>query len=448
MTVESDDLVRVRRAVEALRSGVPSRHAVETLGCGQPAIETRVRQQLEDAAANGPAKQVPGTLIAGGFGTGKSHLLEYIQHIAIEENFVCSKVVISKETPLYDPVKVYRAAILGAKTPGRAGAALTEIVSTLNVRGQPFQELIEWTQSSESGLHPRFAALTYLLDPARAGQEAREQIVAHLAGDRLGVAPIRAWLREARADAVFQMTPIADRELSLQRFRYVPRLFAAAGYAGWLLLFDEVELIGRYSLQQRTKSYAEIARWLGKPPSKGFPGVTAVLAITSDFAAAVLEPGGKNDLDGIPNRLAARGQAIAANPSRAGRAGRTDEAEIYRLAERGMNAIRRDAIALRQPDKAMRGRTYDLVRALHARAYDWEPPDVDRIEWLGSRPVREYVRSWITEWDLARLYPGYRAQVEVEEVVLSYAEAPELEPPTEEAEDLREDGTSDGDPVS
>ena len=39
------------------------------------------------------------------------------------------------------------------------------------------------------------------------------------------------------------------------------------------------------------------------------------------------------------------------------------------------------------------------------------------LEWLRSRPVREYVRSWITEWDLTRLYPGYSAEVEIEETI-------------------------------
>ena len=48
----------------------------------------------------------------------------------------------------------------------------------------------------------------------------------------------------------------------MQRLRFAAKLLAAAGYAGWVVLFDEVELIGRYSLQQRAKSYAELARWV------------------------------------------------------------------------------------------------------------------------------------------------------------------------------------------
>ena len=42
---------------------------------------------------------------------------------------------------------------------------------------------------------------------------------------------------------------------------------------GWLLLFDEVELIGRYTLLQRGRSYAELARWL--QPDADDPGVAA-----------------------------------------------------------------------------------------------------------------------------------------------------------------------------
>src|SRR5215211_2343349 len=98
-----------RRAIEALRAGVPNRDAVLALGCEQPAIEERFREQLQAARERAQAGvQTSGLLIAGDFGTGKSHLLEYLQHVALAERFVCSKVVISKETPLYDPAKFYR----------------------------------------------------------------------------------------------------------------------------------------------------------------------------------------------------------------------------------------------------------------------------------------------------------------------------------------------------
>jgi len=154
MSAPDSDRLRSRRAVEALRAGVPSRFAVEALGSGQPAIESRVRQQLDEAARSGVlGRQTPGLLVAGGFGSGKSHLLEAIEHMAHEENFVCSLVVISKETPLYDLEKVFRAAVRAAAVPGRRGTAITEVVSTLNPKGEAYNDLLRWAQSPESGLH-------------------------------------------------------------------------------------------------------------------------------------------------------------------------------------------------------------------------------------------------------------------------------------------------------
>src|SRR3989338_4053290 len=137
MPVQGDHMMseqtECRRAIEALRAGVPNRDAVLALGCEQTAIEERFRAQLKDAKEGAKEGiQVPGLLISGDFGVGKSHLLEYLQHVAIEENFVCSKVVISKETPLHDPVKLYRSAVETAMVPNKRGSALTEIVTRLD----------------------------------------------------------------------------------------------------------------------------------------------------------------------------------------------------------------------------------------------------------------------------------------------------------------------------
>ena len=68
-----------------------------------------------------------------------------------------------------------------------------------------------------------------------------------------------------------------------------------------MVLFDKVELIGRYSPLQRGRFYAELARWLdGDLGDEGEPLVT-VAAITADFEAAVMT--GKNDRETLPQRL-------------------------------------------------------------------------------------------------------------------------------------------------
>ena len=65
----------------------------------------------------------------GSFGSGKSHVLEYLQNVALESNFICSRVVISKETPLYHPVRMFHAAIESAVIPDKKGEVLAELGS-------------------------------------------------------------------------------------------------------------------------------------------------------------------------------------------------------------------------------------------------------------------------------------------------------------------------------
>lgn len=103
----------------------------------------------------------------------------------------------------------------------------------------------------------------------------------------------------------YRLEKVAARDLWLQRFRFASRLMAAAGYRGWALLVDEVELIGRYSFKQRAKSYAELGRWAAKLQGEACPGLATVFAITSDFSENVVY--GRNDIEVIPGKLRASG---------------------------------------------------------------------------------------------------------------------------------------------
>ena len=417
--MNSDEQIQHRRAIEALRSGVPNRDAVMALGCAQPDIEKKFRQQLQSAKQGVvDGSMTHGMLVAGDFGTGKSHLLEYLLHLALEENFVCSKVVISKETPLYDPVKLYRAAAEAAIVPGKRGDALTEIATKLNFNSQAYADLYQWVNRSGADLNSRFAATLFLFERMPNDPELSNQIIRFWSGEQIGVAEIKKYLRACRETVTYKIDRILVKELALQRFKFASRLMVAAGYAGWVLLVDEVELIGRYSLMQRAKSYAELARWMGKLEGANFAGLTAVLAITTDFEEKILQE--REDLDKVPGKLRAR-------------ASETDLL-LASQAERGMRIIQRERAPLKAPDSTVLEQTYEKVRSIHAEAYAWEPPPVSSVELLratGTR-MREYVKRWITEWDLKHLDPGYKPKIEVTELKPDYTEDPNLQVPSEE----------------
>jgi hypothetical protein len=171
---------------------------------------------------------------------------------------------------------------------GRHGPALVEAAASLDPGTPAHAELWRWVGAQGAGLNERFTATLLLFDWLGAtGGELADAIVRFWSGDPIKVAEVRRRLRET-GEARYPLPAVPARELARQRFRFAARLMVAAGYAGWLILFDEVELIGRCSVLQRGRSYAELAHWVrGAHDDPGLP-LVAVLAMTDDFEAADL----------------------------------------------------------------------------------------------------------------------------------------------------------------
>jgi hypothetical protein len=424
-TVGAERSVRARRALEALRAGVPNRDAVVELGSMQIGVEDRFAEILATVGGVGSGTPPPAgslvtssagsattsVLIGGGWGTGKSHLLEHLANIALSEGFVVSKITISKETPLHDPAKVFRAAADEARVPGRPGSAMDEIAVAIDLDSPEYRSLYRWVHRDDAPVDAQFAATVYLYEYARGDDEFRDRVIRFWAGDKLSVTDIRRRLREHGAAASYRVAMVREAELSRQRFRFVSRLIRAARHRGWILLFDEVELIGRYTIGQRAKSYVEIARWVRGDRDDPDAPIGTVLATVDDYETQVLE--GKNDKELIPKRLHALG---------------TEAGDLQAtLAETGMRIIGHEQLKLQPPAQEELDRTYARLRQIHGEAFGWDPPAVTGLERLPSNRMRQYVRAWINEWDLLRLDPSYVPDIESSDVELDLTEEPALE---------------------
>ncbi len=405
------DRLAARRAVEALRCGVPSRDAVSALGTGQADVEDRYLALLDSVGTARAGAADRGLLLGGGFGSGKSHVLEHLAHLARERDFVVSRVVVSKETPLHDPVKVLRAAVESATMPTGTEGAVAEAAAGLDPGSPAYAELLRWASSGAAPVDERFALTLSLLPRVQAGDgDFADAVVRFWSGDPIAVAELRRQAKQAgEGRPALRAVPV--RELARQRFRFLARLIVAAGCQGWVLLFDEAELIGRYTPLQRGRSYAELGGWLQPDPEDPVSPLVTVLAMTDDFDAAVLTD--KGDRAHIPAKLRAKQSS--------------DWDEVAAGAETGMRLVERSMLLLEQPDAAELTRTYARLRDLHGEAFGWDPPDVPGLERLGATRMRQYVRAWINEWDLVRLDPAFAPATEVVEVASTYDEQPELD---------------------
>lgn len=409
--------VSARRAIEALRAGVPNRDAVSALSCSAQEVlgvfDGRLQELRESVARQ---SQPRGMLVAADFGGGKSHVLEYLSHKARQENFAVSKVVISKETQLFDPLKLFRAAVESLVCENVVGDALRDIaVSRLSTRSPQFAELNLWLR--DSGLNSRFAATTWLFEQAGADSEIQDEIVGFWEGAAIQVGQLRQGLRQTGAAKLFALEKIGVKELARQRFKFMTRLLRAARYDGWVILLDELELMGRYTVLQRGRAYAELARLLGLADDLAIPGLLAVGAVTPDYASAVIDE--KDDRNVIGFRFRARGDL---------------ESDLTAaLAESAMDAIERELLRLREPSQDDLADVLARLSDIYATAYDCTPARLDASFKTGQQ-MREYIRSWITTWDLNRVAPTYEPEIELERITDDYAEDALLEKAVEDDE--------------
>jgi len=422
------DTLSHRRALEALRNGVPNKYAVAVLGSNQPEVEQEFAD-LMSRVKNATAISISGLgiLVRGDFGTGKSHLLEYLENQALAANFVCSRVVISKETPLFNLERVFKAAIDNGKIPGITGQMIEEIALKLNHQSESYAEFYKWANEPDNGLSRIFPATLLVHERLRDDLELLNEIEWFWSGERMPLARVRAGLRAIGQLHVYNFRGQSARQLPPQRLRFVLELIKGAGYSGWIILMDEIELVAKYSLLQRAKSYAELARWMGQASDEAYPGLIVVGTVTAPFASEVLED--KEDRDKVVPKLRARG---------------TDEYNIVAArAERGMMMIERDERILTEPDDATLRTAYNRLRDMYTKAYTWPAPEIEHgIGRGGRRRMRPFVRRWINEWDLRRLYPDAQPDIEETEVRFDYREDTTLEKEGGDADDDQPQNTS------
>lgn len=417
--VEGYDPLSCRRALEALRNGVPNTEAVKVLGCNQPEAEARFNSLLAQAAdRESPADVTLGMLVSGEFGSGKSHLLTHLEHNALSQGFVCSKVVISKETPLYDLGKVFKSAMENGLAPYRSGQLIEELGLRLNQKrnpGQDYAKFFHWANEAGSTgrLHQIFPASLIVYE--RSGElDLCGKIESFWAGDRILVREVKNGLKEINQYRNYPFRAPKVAELPPQRLRFATELIKGAGYKGWVVLLDEIELIGSYSILQRGRSYAQLAGWMGRVFGEGCPGLVVVGTVTEDFALEIISPdGGKKDHDYVRPKLTASKRYH----------------DIIDQAGIGMNLLEREALTLSRPSDNEVRATMEKLRQVYGMAYSWDAPRL-RSETGGAgyqRQMRYKVRGAINEWDLRRLYPDYRPETEVDEFRHTYEENVDLE---------------------
>jgi hypothetical protein len=397
-----------RRAIEALRAGVPNGQAVRFLKAGQDRIMRRFEAGLESLrpGSSGASK---GFILGGEFGTGKSHQLERLKQEALRRGFAASRVNISKETPLSDLDLVYKDAVKALELPDRRGGDLNEVVLRLDLKSADYAAFRDSVSSPSGGFDPLFAATLLVNGRLGPGEDYLEQIASFWAGGRINISELKKQMRLAKSSAL-NIKPRKYPELAPERFVFAAGLIRAAGYKGWVILLDEIELVAKFPILGRAKSYVNLM-WLLGYAKTNMANAYCVAAATREFTGEIIDQ--KQDNVKIPLSVAKKHPQLAELAA----------AALKQIPESGGAWERIEPLSEGDLD-----RVYRDVRELYRLAFNWESREAQRPDDAAlPRSMRTHMREWITRWDLERLDPSYRADIESELLRPDLAEGAGLE---------------------
>ena len=309
---------RARRLIEHLRSGVPLPPDEPPLTAGRAGLLAHTGDLLDIVEQRGSRAMA----LQANYGDGKTHALRAIWHLASQRNFVVSSVAVTAETPLSRLDLVYPRLIADTYLPGAAQPGIERLVAGIEADGPEADSLLRF---AEDHLHPKLhAVLQSLLRGS--STEAVEPLLRDLARVDMGAAEVKRIYR-TNFGRPLRLTSFARTRDVREYFRLVDFLVRLRGYAGWVLLIDEVELIGRLGRGARAKALATIGQLAGD--ALGCSHLLPVFAVASNFYGDVLDR--RHDRTAGPDWLRARGDEEAAQACAQGIAALDDARRLIAL---------------------------------------------------------------------------------------------------------------------
>ncbi|MDR3225674.1 MAG: ATP-binding protein [Clostridiales Family XIII bacterium] len=271
---------QARKIIESLRSGIPSHDVGLYFSSARPKIMAEIQQALDavsDTCVSG------GRIVSGKYGEGKSHLLNTVFNIAQSRNMVVSMVTLSKETPLSNLSYLYAKILQGTYLPGYRQPGILPALEQLSLTSPVTQALLEFSLT-----HLETNKLYYVVKSLLGTQDDDEKYLlgSDIEGDFIASSAVRKTYRRVFGEpAAFNKNFVKSRHIT-DYIAFLSKLFVLQGYAGWVILFDEAELIGRLGRKSRHKAYLNMNLFL---EPKEFQSAYSIFAFNASFVPDVID---------------------------------------------------------------------------------------------------------------------------------------------------------------
>ncbi len=300
--------------LEAMRLGVVPHAALDAYTVGREAEIALIEEDLERVRERGGALRA----FLGGYGTGKTHLLELIGQHALRENFLVAHVVLNpEETAPSHPKRVYRELVRSLEYPDRThpGRSLMPLFERALEHDEAFASFLadERTRARgalDEGAHLYMTPALRYFRALTAGDDAPKGAQVPAEVRDYGLSLLFDWLEGHPTisnseidDALRHMAGRKGRIYSMKDYRPWARIYGyllsglsalarRVGYNGLVVLVDEAEFYSLLSAENR-----EYARVLFKALAWASLGADAELL---PFEREELELGGMGILQELP----------------------------------------------------------------------------------------------------------------------------------------------------
>ncbi|GAB4210306.1 MAG: hypothetical protein OHK0012_00230 [Synechococcales cyanobacterium] len=372
--------------IESLRSGIPTRLATRLLPDLRPQVTATVTQQLQRLRQG---ERPQGSLLWGAYGQGKTHTLTCLEHLALDLGLAVSRVALSRSVSLHQLFSFYGRVASVLRVPNSHMAGIPWLMHQAAERFDPlFQDLERFS-------HPLPAWIFW--DALRTSGEEQEVLL----GDLSGAAriPVVEWKRLHRKQSGGTVPPLPGTfKVALHADAYfgvLAEALRAAGCSGWVILIDELELIGRLGPAGRLKAYRHLQWLLNWNQTMPFPiYVVGVMAT------------GLQDIWRGSTRAPHKGDQQAMPELARIKLGEEDGAAMQRFFQRALQTQFNPVLPPLSTAAVVALLTE--IQALHALAYGWQPDPQRGLEGLvsqmGDQPLRTYIRAVLEVLDLEFIY--------------------------------------------
>ena len=275
-----------RHMIEALRSGVPSRAVGKFFSSSRKEIMDKAAALIAESA-DGVSNSM---VIKGKYGEGKTHFLNSVFSMAQEKNMVVSFVSLGKETPANKIDILYKRVLEQTYLPGESEPGIPSLFTFLSSGSDKANEMFLYALN-KLDTNRLYYVLKAFLASEGSNDDDVDVLEADLQGSFASVAAIRTLYSRYCREKVSFNNKFVVREHTSDYFAFMSHLFKVMGYSGWVILFDEAELIGRFARKSRMSAYSTISQFLFPPSS--FDSVSSIFAFSSSYTEEVI--GEKDD---------------------------------------------------------------------------------------------------------------------------------------------------------